>query len=83
MKDLVEYIAKSIVTKPEEVRVLENKISDYEIQLELYVAEEDLGRVIGKRGKVAKNIRNILRAISIKESVNYNLKIMETDECLL
>ncbi|WP_054252100.1 KH domain-containing protein [Neofamilia massiliensis] len=79
MKDLVEYIAKSIVTKPEEVRVLENKISDYEIQLELYVAEEDLGRVIGKRGKVAKNIRNILRAISIKESVNYNLKIMETD----
>lgn len=79
MKDLVEYIAKSIVTKPEEVRVLENKISDYEIQLELYVAEEDLGRVIGKRGKVAKNIRNILRAISIKESVNYNLKIIETD----
>ncbi len=83
MKDLVEYIAKSIVTKPEEVKVLENKISDYEIQLELYVAEEDLGRVIGKRGKVAKNIRNILRAISIKESVNYNLKIMETDECSL
>lgn len=79
MKDLVEYIAKSIVTKPEEVKVLENKISDYEIQLELYVAEEDLGRVIGKRGKVAKTIRNILRAISIKESVNYNLKIMETD----
>lgn len=83
MKDLVEYIAKSIVTKPEEVKVLENKISDYEIQLELYVAEEDLGRVIGKRGKVAKNIRNILRAISIKESVNYILKIMETDECSL
>lgn len=79
MKDLVEYISKYIVTKPEEVRIVENSINEKEVTLELYVADEDLGRIIGKKGKIAKNIRNILRAISLRKGVEYNLKIMETD----
>lgn len=81
MKELVEYIAKHIVTKPEEIRIVENQIGDKEILLELYVADEDLGRIIGKKGKIAKNIRNILRAISLRKGIEYNLKIMETDWC--
>lgn len=79
MKDLVEYISKYIVTKPEEVRIVENSTNEKEVTLELYVADEDLGRIIGKKGKIAKNIRNILRAISLRKGVEYNLKIMETD----
>ena len=82
MKELVEYIAKHIVTKPEEIRIVENQIGDKEILLELYVADEDLGRIIGKKGKIAKNIRNILRAISLRKGIEYNLKIMETNWCL-
>ncbi len=79
MKELVEYIAKHIVTNPEEVRIVENQIDDKEVLLELYVADEDLGRIIGKKGKIAKNIRNVLRAISLRKGIEYNLKIMETD----
>lgn len=79
MKELVQYITEYIVTKPEEIKINEVQISDKEILLELYVAEEDLGRIIGKKGKIAKNIRNILRAISLKKGVEYNLKIMETN----
>lgn len=79
MKELVEYISKHIVTKPEEVRIVENSINEKEVTLELYVADEDLGRIIGKKGKIAKNIRNVLRAISLRKGVEYNLKIMETD----
>ncbi len=79
MKDLVEYISKYIVAKPEEVRIVENSINEKEVTLELYVADEDLGRIIGKKGKIAKNIRNILRTISLRKGVEYNLKIMETD----
>lgn len=79
MKDLVEFISKYIVTKPDEVKAIEREIDENEIVIELYVANEDLGRIIGKKGKIAKNIRNILRAISIKNGVEYTLKIMETD----
>lgn len=77
MKALVQYITEYIVTKPEEIRINEVVVNDKEILLELYVAEEDIGRIIGKKGKVAKNIRNILRAISLRKGIEYNLKIME------
>ncbi len=76
MKDLIEYIAKSIVSMPEEVEVVES-IEDGSILLELYVNPDDLGKVIGKQGKIAKAIRNILKAISTREGKNIQLKILE------
>lgn len=78
MKELVQYIAEYIVSKPEEIRIEEEE-KDNEVLLKLYVADEDLGRIIGKKGKVAKNIRNVLRAISLRKGKEYHLKIMETD----
>lgn len=78
MKDLIEYIAKSIVSKPEEVEVIEN-VTDTEILVELIVNPDDLGKVIGKQGKIAKAIRNILKAISTKEGKNIQLKILEKE----
>lgn len=79
MKELVEYIAKYIVTRPDKVEVVEKVVADKEVLLELYVDDIDLGRIIGKKGKIAKNIRNILRAVSLRKGIEYNLKIMETD----
>lgn len=78
MKELVQYIAEYIVSKPEEIRIEEEE-KDNEVLLKLYVADEDLGRIIGKKGKVAKNIRNVLIAISLRKGKEYHLKIMETD----
>lgn len=78
MEDLVKYIAQNIVSKPEEVSTeLVEDADSFEIQLN--VSEKDLGRIIGRRGIIAKNIRTILKAISLKQDKRYTLKIIEND----
>ena len=79
MQELVEYIARYIVTKPEEVSATEVEVDDSMTEIQLTVAEEDLGRIIGRRGAIAKNIRTVLRAVSLKKDTNYTLKIIEND----
>lgn len=74
MKELIEYIAKSIVTMPEAVEVTEETSSDSLI-LKLQVASEDRGRVIGKQGKVAEAMRTLLRVVAIREGVRVRLEI--------
>ncbi len=77
MEKLLEDIAKNLVSNPEEVKVVSEENENGDIILNLYVNEEDLGRIIGKNGKIAKNIRNILRAISQRKEKEYYLKIVE------
>lgn len=79
MDDLLEYIAKNIVKNSDKVEVKEVPVDEKNIDLELRVDQEDLGRVIGRHGKVAQNIRTVLKAISLKKGVFYNLKIIEND----
>ncbi|ALP89988.1 MULTISPECIES: KH domain-containing protein [Clostridium] len=66
MKELVEYMAKSLVDNPEYVSVNEvNK--EQSIILELKVAPEDMGKVIGKQGRIAKAIRTVVKAAAVKQ----------------
>ena len=65
MKDLVEVIAKSLVDHPEEVVVTEKESSGV-IVVELRVASDDMGKVIGKQGRIAKAIRTVVKAASSK-----------------
>ena len=74
MKELVEVIAKALVDCPEEVRVFEEEREDA-IVLKLSVAEADMGRVIGKGGRIAKSIRAVLRAASARQSKHIILDI--------
>ena len=67
MKELVEVIAKSLVEHPDEVIVTE-KEDDKSIVVELRVAQSDMGKVIGKQGRIAKAIRSVVKAASTKES---------------
>ncbi|WP_294342109.1 KH domain-containing protein [uncultured Clostridium sp.] len=67
MKELLETIAKSLVDYPEYIEVKEI-VKDDAIILELKVAEEDMGKVIGKQGRIAKAIRNVVKAAAIKEN---------------
>lgn len=67
MKELLETIAKSLVDYPEYIEVKEI-VKDDAIILELKVAEEDMGKVIGKQGRIAKAIRNVLKAAAMKEN---------------
>jgi len=75
MKDLVEYIAKSIVTLPDAVVVNEEN-SAGNVILKLQVATEDRGRVIGKQGRVAQAMRTLLRVAAAREGVRVQLEIL-------
>ena len=66
MKELVEVIAKALVDHPEEVTVTETEKND-EIIVELKVAASDMGKVIGKQGRIAKAIRSVVKAAASKE----------------
>ena len=76
MKDLVTYIAKALVDKPDEVFVTEVEGEQTSV-LELKVAKEDLGKVIGKQGRTARAIRTILSAASTKIGKRSVLEILE------
>ena len=66
MKELVEVIAKALVENPDEVVVIES-VKDDETVIELSVAPADMGKVIGKQGRIAKAIRSVVKAASSKE----------------
>lgn len=76
LKDLVEFMAKSLVDKPEEVFVKE-VVGEQTTVVELKVAKEDLGKVIGKQGRTARSMRTILTAASTKLQKRSVLEIVE------
>jgi len=76
MKDLIEYIAKALVDNPDQVKILEVN-GDQTSVLELKVAKEDLGKVIGKQGRSARAMRTILSAASTKLKKRTVLEIIE------
>jgi predicted RNA-binding protein YlqC (UPF0109 family) len=76
MKDLIAYIAKALVDKPEEVGVTEIEGEQTSV-IELKVAKEDLGKVIGKQGRTARAMRTILSAASTKINKRSVLEIIE------
>ncbi len=75
MKELIEYIAKSIVNLPDEVEVTE-ETDEYGITLKLQVADEDKGRVIGKQGRIAEAIRTLIRVKAAKAGTRATLEII-------
>ena len=76
MKDLVEIIAKSLVDNPDEVHVNEIQ-GEQGLILELRVAPEDMGKVIGKGGKIATSIRTIVKSLAQKQNRRIVVKIEE------
>ena len=76
MKDLIERIARALVDNPEEVAVTALEGSQATV-LELKVAKNDLGKIIGKQGRTAKSLRTILGAASAKERRRVMLEIVE------
>jgi uncharacterized protein len=75
MKELVEYIAKSIVNAPDAVKVEEEK-NDEGITLKLSVADDDKGRIIGKQGQIAQAMRTLLRVKAAKAQTRVRLEII-------
>jgi predicted RNA-binding protein YlqC (UPF0109 family) len=78
MKDLIEYIAKSLVDHPEEVQVRESG-GGSRVRIELSVSKDDMGRVIGKGGKVANSIRTLLRVAAERAGKQATLDVIEPE----
>ena len=76
MKDLIKRIAQALVDNPEQVEVLEVKTENVSV-FELKVAKEDIGKVIGKKGRTAQALRTILNATSGKSKKHQILEILE------
>ncbi|MSP39710.1 MAG: KH domain-containing protein [Deltaproteobacteria bacterium] len=76
MKDLVQYLAQSLVSNPDAVEVSESE-NDGATILQLKVAKEDLGRVIGKQGRTAKSMRSLINAASSRDNRRILLEIVE------
>ncbi|HJA64823.1 RNA-binding protein [Lachnoclostridium sp. An169] len=75
MKELVEVIAKALVDNPDEVTVTEKKEGKTTV-LELHVADGDMGKVIGKQGRIAKAIRSVVKAAAAKEDMRVVVDIV-------
>ena len=75
MKELVEVIAKALVDNPSEVVVTE-KTDGRNILIELHVAPSDMGKVIGKQGRIAKAIRAVVKAASTRENIKVDVEIV-------
>ena len=76
MKELVTHIAEALVDHPDKVKVAENESGDM-INIELTVAQEDLGKVIGKQGRTARAMRSILSASAARDNKKSRLDILE------
>ena len=74
--ELVEYLARRLVDEPDEVRVEELE-RDGDLVIELYVAEDDVGKVIGRQGRIARALRTVVRASAARRSGRTLLEIVE------
>ena len=79
MKELVEFIVQSMVDYPDEVSVAEINHGS-EVTVELSVAEADMGRVIGSRGRVINSIRTVIQVLAVKQGQRVTLELLEHDE---
>ena len=75
MKELVEVIAKALVDSPDEVVVTET-VNGKNVTVELHVAADDMGKVIGKQGRIAKAIRSVVKAESSTENLKVDVEIV-------
>lgn len=75
MKELVEVIAKALVDNPDEVVVTET-VNGKNVKVELHVAPSDMGKVIGKQGRIAKAIRSVVKAASTRDNTRVDVDIM-------
>ena len=75
MKDLLYYIVANLVDCPDEIQIDEIE-KESETVLELRVAKDDMGKVIGRQGKIAKSIRSIIKAAAIRENIRVNVDIV-------
>jgi predicted RNA-binding protein YlqC (UPF0109 family) len=80
VEELLAYLARQLVDKPDEVRVERHEGSSGELVLELHVAPDDIGKVIGKQGRTVRSMRTILAAVGQSHHLRYELDVVEDED---
>ncbi|MBQ0017613.1 MAG: KH domain-containing protein [Clostridiales bacterium] len=76
MTSLVEVIARALVSKPDEVSVTE-EVNGKDVLIKLRVADDDIGKIIGKTGRIAKALRTVVKAAAVRENLRVTVEIVE------
>ena len=76
MKEVLELIVKSLVSNPDSVQISEN-VTNNSIELKVKVAKEDMGKVIGKQGRLAKSIRTVIKSLAGKENKKVEIEFLD------
>ncbi len=76
MKDILELIVKNLVDNPDSVQISENT-TDYSIELKVKVAKQDMGKVIGKQGRIAKAIRTVIKSLAASEKKKVDIEFLD------
>lgn len=76
MKDVLELIVKNLVNNPDSVQITENT-TDYSIQLKVKVDKADMGKVIGRQGRIAKAIRTVMKSIGVTEKKKVDIEFLD------
>lgn len=79
MEELVCYIVSKLVDNPDAVEVIETREED-RVHVQVYIAPEDMGQVIGRQGKIARSIRSIIKAVGIKEKMMVSVDFDEREK---
>ena len=77
MKDILETMIRHLVENPDAVEITEVQAEDKAVTLEVKVASEDMGRVIGKQGKTARSIRTVMKSIAAKDKKRVNIEFLD------
>ena len=76
MKEVLELIVKSLVSNPDSVQIIEN-VTNNSIELKVKVAKDDMGKVIGKQGRLAKSIRTVIKSLAGKENKKVEIEFLD------
>lgn len=76
MKDVLELIVKNLVNNPDSVQITENT-TDYSIELKVKVDKVDMGKVIGKQGRIAKAIRTVIKSLAVAEKKKVDIEFLD------
>lgn len=76
MKEVLELIVKSLVSNPDSVQISEN-VTNNSIELKVKVAKDDIGKVIGKQGRLAKSIRTVIKSLAGKENKKVEIEFLD------
>jgi len=78
MKDFLNYLLKNIVDHPDDISVEEHELGEYSIQLTIHANQEDIGKIIGREGKIIQALRSLVKVLAVKENKQVRIEIAET-----